>query len=136
MSIKLRKILLIGGPVIAVVIIAGALMAWTHQTSAHANACGDSSGKVLQVTIKDGQASPQISDGQLCDRITFTNQDNVTREIAFGPHENHLAYDGIADKFLNKNQSFTITLNQPGTFHFHDHLHDEAMGYFNVAKVY
>jgi len=41
-------------------------------------------------------------------------------------------YDGVAERVLGKGQSFTITLNQAGNFHWHDHLHDEVEGYFTV----
>lgn len=84
--------------------------------------------------IMDGKVSdPQIN-GKLCDTITFTNMDHLAREIAFGPHEDHVAYDGVPEKVLNQNQSFTITLNQAGSFHWHDHEHDEVEGYFTVTK--
>jgi len=45
-----------------------------------------------------------------------------------------MPYDGVAERFLNKNESFTITLNATGTYHWHDHLHDEVEGYFTVSK--
>lgn len=63
---------------------------------------------------------PETTNANLCDSITFTNYDNITREIAFGPHEDHVPYDGVAEKLLNKGQSFTITANQAGSYHFHD----------------
>jgi plastocyanin len=86
------------------------------------------------VMIMDGKVEPGTTTAKLCDTLTFTNMDNIAREIAFGPHENHVPYDGVAEKVLNKDQSFTITLNQTGSFHFHDHLHDEVQGYFTVTK--
>ena len=87
-----------------------------------------------QVMIMDSKVdSPHIK-AKFCDTITFTNMDNVTREIAFGPHEHHVPYDGVAEKLLTGGQSFTITLNQVGSFHWHDHTHDEVEGYFTVSK--
>lgn len=91
-------------------------------------------GKLYKVVIKNDHASPMTTDAKLCDRLMFTNRDNIVREIAFGPHEEHVPYDGVAAKILGGNQSFTITLDETGMYHFHDHFHDEASGYFNVRK--
>ena len=85
-----------------------------------------------QVTIKNNKVTPELSVGHLCDKITFTNLDNVDREIAFGPHEHHVAYDGISERIIGKNQSFSITLDKVGKYRFHDHIHDTLVGYFDV----
>jgi plastocyanin len=86
------------------------------------------------IMIMGGHAEPQTVAANLCDTITITNMDSQAREIAFGPHENHIAYDGILEKVLNANQSLTITLVQAGSFHFHDHLDDSSQGSFTVTK--
>ena len=86
------------------------------------------------VDIKGGKVSSADITGKMCDTITFTNEDAVAREIAFGPHEHHVPYDGVAERVLNKNESFTITLDKTGRYHWHDHLHDEVEGYFTVSK--
>jgi hypothetical protein len=84
--------------------------------------------------IHDSKLSSVTIHGKLCDIITFVNKDNISRAIAFGPHEDHVPYDGVGEKILNHNQRFTITLNQPGTFHWHDHEHDNVGGYFTVNQ--
>ena len=88
----------------------------------------------LKVVIKDNVVTPDKTTGKLCDTLTFTNEDPIDREIAFGPHENHIPYDGVAERLLSQSQSLTITLNQAGSFHFHDHIHDEVEGYFTVTE--
>ncbi|HSX06439.1 MAG TPA: hypothetical protein VLG92_01830 [Candidatus Saccharimonadia bacterium] len=95
---------------------------------------GNSSPVAHKVVIKDGKVSDGHVKGKLCDTLTIINDDSVTREVAFGPHEHHVPYDGIAERLLSKNQSLTITLNQAGSFHWHDHIHDEVEGYFAVSK--
>jgi hypothetical protein len=57
-----------------------------------------------------------------------------TREIGFGVHDKHVAYDGISERILNQDESFTITLDKTGRYHWHDHFHDEVEGYFSVTK--
>lgn len=86
------------------------------------------------VMIMDSSVEPAHVTAKRCDTITFTNMDSVAREIAFGPHENHVPYDGIAEKVLNTGESFTITLNQVGSFRWHDHLHDSVQGTFVVQN--
>lgn len=91
-------------------------------------------GTTHKVDIIYNHASPQNTDALLCDKIEFTNKDAIVREISFGQHDEHTAYDGIFSKVIRPNQSFTITLVSPGLYHFHDHLHDEVSGYFSVDK--
>ncbi len=96
--------------------------------------CHGAAPKHRQVTIRQGSAKPNTISAQVCDSLTFQNLDKTTREIAFGAHDAHVPYDGVAERFLNDGQSFTITLNAAGTYHWHDHLHDEVEGYFTVSK--
>ena len=91
-------------------------------------------GQTHEVVIENGHASPENTYGKLCDKLTIINKDTVTREMAFGPHEHHVAYDGVAERLVAHDQSLTVTLVQTGLFHFHDHIHDDAEGYFSVSK--
>jgi len=101
---------------------------------AHTGACvGDSS--MHMVEIKNGVVTPAHTEAKLCDSIMFMNEDSdVTRFIAFGPHENHEVYGGVTGLTLDSHQeNQTLTLNQAGTHTFHDHLHDEVTGDFTVS---
>lgn len=124
---------LIVGSLVAILAIGGVLLIDGSHGKAD-GACSDAKPVTHQVTVKDSKLSFTATKGKLCDKIRFTNLDNVTREIAFGPHEDHVAYDGIAERVLTKGQSFTITLDKTGTYHFHDHLHDEVDGHFSVSQ--
>jgi len=86
------------------------------------------------VTIQNETATPKHTDGKLCDTLTITNNDNRVRLMAFGEHENHQPYDGVTEQELHKGQSLTVTLNQAGTFVFHDHIGDVVQGNFTVTK--
>ena len=85
-----------------------------------------------QVTVQDNKVIPAHTYAKRCDTMTITNDDDVARIIAFGPHEHHVAYDGVTERYLTKGGRFSVTLVQRGTFHFHDHEHDEVQGYFTV----
>ena len=87
-----------------------------------------------EVTIYHGRIAASHTQARLCDRLTITNEDERLRLIAFGQHNDHQPYDGVTEKVLSQNQSLTITLNQIGTYEFHDHLQDELVGYFTVSE--
>lgn len=85
------------------------------------------------VFIRDNKVEPENTDAQRCDTLTVTNLDNVPRIMAFGAHDRHVAYDGVTERYLTENGKFTVTLIQPGTFHFHDHEDDDVRGTFTVS---
>lgn len=86
------------------------------------------------VVVQNNAANPTHTDAKLCDTLTITNKDDKVRLMAFGEHENHQPYDGVTEKELSQDQSLTVTLNQAGTFQFHDHIGDIVQGSFTVNK--
>jgi plastocyanin len=86
-----------------------------------------------QATIQNNQVTPAHTTAPLCDTLTITNADDTVRIVAFGPHENHVPYDGVTEKVLGKGQSLAVTLIQAGDYRFHDHIHDEVQGTFTVT---
>lgn len=86
------------------------------------------------VTIQNDALKPAHTTAVRCDTLTIINQDDKLREIGFGVHDHHQAYDGVAERNLEQGQSFTITLNQTGQYKFHDHFQDEVAGNFTVNK--
>lgn len=86
------------------------------------------------VYIQDGNAEPASTSGKLCDTLTIINKDTKLRLIAFGPHDHHIAYDGVTEEALAENQSMSITLDKVGTYTFHDHVDDTSVGTFTVTR--
>ncbi len=86
-----------------------------------------------KVTIRSGTVSPLHTEAHLCDTLTFINEDNIVRDIAFGPHPQHEIYSGESEVAVHKGYAKTITLNQSGTYPFHDHLNPEITGSFTVT---
>lgn len=84
------------------------------------------------VVIQNDQVIPTNTFASRCDTLTITNNDTTKRILAFGFHSDHVAYDGILEQTLFKDQGLTVTLIQSGTFTFHDHLHDKIQGTFQV----
>jgi hypothetical protein len=114
---------------------AGVFILVTHLNASDAAAQTCSvHGTVHTITISGQTMVPDHINGKLCDQLNVINGDDELRLIAFGPHERHVAYDGIAEHALDAHQSFTVTLVQTGTFLIHDHIHDEVHGSFTVTK--
>lgn len=84
------------------------------------------------VVISDDVVNPVPITAPRCDTLTIKNADNKDRLIGFGEHDEHQAYDGVAQRRLAQDESFTITLVKTGTYNFHDHYQDEAEGSFTV----
>jgi hypothetical protein len=70
----------------------------------------------------------------LCDSLTFINEDDKSRDIAFGPHPQHLVYGGETEVNVKKGYPKTINLNQGGTYLFHDHDAPDTFGEFTVSQ--
>ncbi len=86
-----------------------------------------------KLTITNGKFSPLQTKANLCDTITFINEDDKVRDIAFGPHPEHQNYGGQSEVNVRKGYAKTITLNQAGTYQFHDHLDAGMTGHFTVT---
>lgn len=100
-------------------------------TSSRTVTC-DATGTNYTVTITDGIPSPTNIHAHACDTLTIVNADDQLRLMAFGVHERHQAYGGITEETLKPGEQMTVTLEELGTFTFHDHLHEEVKGTFTV----
>lgn len=115
--------------VIALAIFGGSRLLGSHATGA---AACKQTGPQHVATIKDNAVHPGTVTGKRCDTLKIVNADAITREIGFGNHDHHQPYDGVAERLLRQGESLTITLNQTGDYHFHDHFHDEVAANFIV----
>ncbi len=126
------------GYIIAATVVAGVLAFGVATIVRQSHGSADTpcvgGGVTHKVTIRNDKADPAQTTAKRCDTLTITNKDAITREIAFGNHDHHVAYDGVEEKELQQGESVTVTLDQAGEFHFHDHLHDEVEGYFTVTQ--
>lgn len=87
-----------------------------------------------QVVIKNGIVTPNYVVAGKCDSLTFINEDDEVREIGFGGHPRHDGYAGQDDLLVYNGRPKTITLNQTGSYIFHDHLDPTVEGSFTVNK--
>ena len=132
------KVLVMSGSVLGVILIA--VLVYLFVSFPSATASGQAQAPVAchtigvhhTVTIASGIVQPPNIQAKLCDSLTIVNTDNTVRAMAFGPHTQHIPYDGVTFKLLNQGQSMTITLNQAGLFEYHDHLNPEVGGQFKV----
>lgn len=85
-----------------------------------------------KVTIRNGVVIPGYIEAHQCDTISFIKEDTVTRALTFGTHPQHDSYAGETELKLHKGRAKSITLNQLGTYQFHDHYNPGTAGYFTV----
>ena len=133
---KRRSIIL---AVAAFVVIVGIAVATTsfatqylHASSKDSECSGQHAAH--NVTITGGTLSATSIQATRCDTLSITNQDDTLRLIAFGKHDQHQVYNGITEQSPKRGESISLTLNQSGTYTFHDHLHDELVGIFTVNQ--
>ncbi|MDB5163753.1 MAG: cyoD [Candidatus Saccharibacteria bacterium] len=86
-----------------------------------------------QVTISSGKISPIDTKAQLCDTLTFMNEDSAAHDIAFGTYPNQDTYDGQTKLMLRKGGGMTITLDRSGTYQFYEHDNPKIAGSFTVS---
>lgn len=84
------------------------------------------------VTINGNQVLPQHIEAKRCDTLTFSVEDGADRMIMFGPHDDPVSYGGMYDVIVRSDRSEIITLNEIGTFSFHDHSNVTTAGSFTV----
>ncbi len=87
-----------------------------------------------QVTIQNGQVSPERTVAFKCDTLTFINEDGRAHEIVFGIYPGHESYAGESNLSVRKGMNQTIPLSESGTYHFYDQLHSATVGVFTVSQ--
>jgi plastocyanin len=90
-------------------------------------------GTNYKVTISKNTMSPVRVEARLCDTISFISGDGEAYDIAFGSDPQQDSYAG-QEVSTSKNHPDTITLNQTGSYTFHDRLSPEAIGDFRVSN--
>lgn len=86
-----------------------------------------------KVTIQNGQVSPAHTVAKVCDTLTFINEDGAARELTFAEHPDHGVYAGESALKVTNRRAKSITLIDPGTYQFHDHLDPAVTGHFTVT---
>lgn len=87
-----------------------------------------------EVKFEHDKVVPAHTTAKRCDTLTITNLDSKPRIVAFGVRDKHVAYDGVSERYLSEKGSFSVTLVQPGTFRFHDHVQEAVGGTFTVSR--
>jgi hypothetical protein len=96
-------------------------------------ACTDL-GENHQIVIRDGKPNPVRVDAQLCDTLSFINEDNKSYDLVFGTKSEPKTYGGETGIALRKNYPTTITLNQKSSsVLFHDSIDPAMTGSFTVT---
>ena len=89
-------------------------------------------GENQNLVINNDTFDNTVITAKKCDTLTITNKDVKTRVITFGEHDDHKAYDDVTQRKLLKDESFTLTLNETGSFVVHDHEDQKVEAKFFV----
>lgn len=91
-------------------------------------------GENIKLVINNDEFNQKNIIQKKCDTLTITNKDDKIRHMAFGEHDKHKSYDGIREKQLTKGETFTVTLNETGSFILHDHDDEQVEVKFTVQN--
>jgi len=105
-----------------------------HQVEGKTTGACDSIHNSHIIYLKNNKLSPTTVKAVRCDTLTIINQDKISHEITFGSHASHGSYSGIEEFSVPKDRSKTITLNQNGTYLYHDHDYPTISGEFTVVE--
>lgn len=116
-------------------IVYGSAKLSTKLTEKHYNpesGCDETKATIHTAVIENDYITPASITAKRCDKLTIINKDDKIRIIAFGMHNQHVAYDGVTERPLLQGKSFTITLDTAGNYLFHDHRQEEVKATFTV----
>lgn len=133
-TLKLIAVIVIAAAVIAGVAFGANIVSGSLADSGKVSSkCSGGQHKQHEMEIKNDKFSPALVKAVKCDTLVIKNLDNKGRLIAFGKHDKHIAYDGVTERYLLKNEEFKVTLNKTGDFLIHDHNQDEVQASFIVV---
>lgn len=85
------------------------------------------------VQIRDGMVLPSHVYAERCDTLSFSIEDDIDRMIMFGTDDDPASYGGMDDVMVRSDRNKIITLNETGSFSYHDHSDPSVIGNFTVA---
>jgi plastocyanin len=94
----------------------------------------DSVGPTIPVEILASGFAPATITAKRCDTVQFKNSTAKDIIVAFGPHEQHIAYPGLSDSLLRPGSSTSVLVSVPGNYPVHDHIGDVLTGTLIVSK--
>ncbi len=101
----------------------------TSAPSATATAAPTAEAANLTVTYNGTSFSPSTLTIQKGQTVTFTNNSNGGMWVASDPHPVHTDFSAFdARKSYANGTSYTFTFDKAGTYHYHNHLNDDATG--------
>ena len=84
------------------------------------------------VMIEKNEVSPHNIEADRCDTLVFMSGDGLSHDLMFGPHDAPTSYGGLYEVSVREGRSEIITLNEAGSFSFHDRSDHSLTGHFTV----
>lgn len=82
----------------------------------------------FNIDIKNFQFSPSQLKIKKGDAVVFTNLDSMPHQVDSNPHPIHTDHTELNGPTITTGQTFSVTLNNVGTYNFHCHLHSSMQG--------
>lgn len=132
------------GVVIAIVVIVGGVLLFTHKSNTNSNtpsvpstsnssSTGTSTAQVAATITFDGSGfSPADTTVKSGDTVKFTNNSSTDVQVDSDPHPVHTDDTDLNVGLISPGQSQTVTLTKKGSFGFHNHLQPAEMGHITI----
>jgi hypothetical protein len=121
----------LGVVAVSTLLVEGAHAAHSHAAAISSAPCA-TVGHTVTMTFVGGRFTPMALSAKRCDKLVLENRSGTLVELAFGPHEHHLAYPGLSESPLKAGADMTLVLSDSGRFALHDHIRDEAQATLTV----
>lgn len=120
-------------PIIALVILAAAVFTLPGKKLADKN-CSEIKGEAT-VTMKTDSFDPETLTIQKCTKVTFVNQDTVSRWPASNLHPTHGIYPEFDPlKPVEAGKEWSFVFDKVGNWKYHDHLIPSLRGTIAVSE--
>ena len=110
--------------------------AHSHSSAAAPGAAAkcEHTGETITVEVGRTGLSPANINAKRCDVLVFHNSTAAGIEIAFGQHQRHVPYPGLANSPIKPGGKSSLVLAQAGNFPVHDHSDEQLQGKLAVSN--
>jgi hypothetical protein len=104
--------------------------ATNSSTSSTSSSAAASDAKVGSTVIKftDKGFDKSTYSSKAGEAVTVKNDSSMDLQFSSGPHPTHTEHPELNEGILRPGESAPFTPSGPGTYSFHDHLHDQYTG--------
>jgi len=132
----MNKNLLIGALALVALVGAG-LMLWgakPAETPGTATTPIERVGQRITVSYENNSFNPEEVRVKVGDTVIFDNKGTGNIRVSSDPHPTHTSFPALESEALEPGNTYQLTLTEPGTVNYHDHLNAKAKGKIIVEQ--